>query len=140
MLKKLSLHSFCYTADKYLNIYMNSTDNLVQNIVAGIQEKKGKKIVIIDLSEFENTICSYFIVCEGASNTHVDGVANSIVYSVKEKTGERPANKDGFENSQWIAIDYVDVMVHVFQREQREFYNLEALWADGKITEIEDLD
>lgn len=118
---------------------MNSTNNLVQNIIAGIQEKKGKKITLIDLSEFDNTITSYFIVCQGDSNTHVDAVANSVIYEVKEKLGERPANKDGFENSQWIAIDYVDVMVHVFQREQREFYNLEALWADGKITEIEDL-
>lgn len=118
---------------------MNSTDILVQNIVAGIQEKKGKKVTIIDLREFENTVCSYFIVCEGDSNTHVDAVANSVVYEVKERGNERPAQKDGFENSQWIAIDYVDVMVHVFQREQREFYNLEALWGDGKITEIEDL-
>lgn len=118
---------------------MNSADTLVQNIIAGIQEKKGKKITVIDLSEFENTVCSHFIVCEGDSNTHVNAVANSISFIVKELSGERPICKDGFENSQWIAIDYGNVMVHVFQREQRTFYNLEGLWADGKITEIEDL-
>lgn len=119
---------------------MVESKELVEKIVEGIQDIKGKRVTIIDLSETGNSICSYFVICEGASSTHVNSIADNIVRFVKTETKINPINKDGFINKEWIALDYGDVIVHTFQREQREFYRLEDLWADGKVTEIEDLD
>lgn len=119
---------------------MTDSEQLVNNIVEGIQDRKGKSIVIINLSETDNSICDYYVICNGDSTTHVNAVADSVVRYVLETSKERPSAKDGFENAQWIALDYGNVMVHVFQQETREFYNLEDLWADGKFIHIDDLD
>ncbi len=118
---------------------MTDSEVLVKKVVEGLQEKKGKKIAVIDLSEIENTICSFFVVCEGDSSTHVEAVAGSVVDYVSKNTSEKPLSKDGFGNAYWIAVDYGDVIVHVFQKEPRRFYNIESLWADGKLTWIEDI-
>jgi ribosome-associated protein len=112
---------------------------LVDAVVEGIQEKKGKSIVILDMTKIDNSICKYFVICDGDSNIHVDAVADSVDDYVREKLGEKPYHIEGQDNAEWILIDYVDVIVHVFQRSVREFYNLEGLWADAKRTEIEDL-
>lgn len=119
---------------------MTESIELVNSIVEGIQDRKGKRISVIDLSGTGNSICSHFLVCTGDSSTHVNAIADSIISYVREDVKEKPLAKDGFENAQWVAIDYGDVMVHVFQRETRDFYNIEGLWADGKVTNIEDLD
>ncbi len=118
---------------------MIDSNELVNSVIAGIQDVKGKSITVIDLSETGNSICSYFVICSGDSNTQVNAIADSVVRGVRKATKERPIGKDGFANAQWIAVDYGDVMVHIFQRETREFYNIEGLWADGKVTELEDL-
>jgi len=112
---------------------------LVDVVVKGIQEKKGKNIVILDMTKIDNSICRYFVICDGDSNIHVDAVAESVDDYVRENLHEKPFHVEGRENAEWILIDYVDVIVHVFQKSVREFYNLEGLWADAKRTEIENL-
>jgi len=116
-----------------------SPKQLADAVVEGIQEKKGTDIVILDLTELDNTICQYFVICNGESNTHVDSVAESVEKYVREQLGDRPNHTEGRENAQWILLDYFDVVVHVFQRNERAFYNLEALWADAKRTDVENL-
>ncbi|MBI9063746.1 MAG: ribosome silencing factor [Marinilabiliaceae bacterium] len=116
-----------------------SPKQLADAVVEGIQEKKGTDIVILDLTELDNTICQYFVICSGESNTHVDSVAESVEKYVREKLEDRPNHTEGRENAQWILLDYFDVVVHVFQRSERAFYNLEALWADAKRTDVENL-
>ena len=112
---------------------------LVDVVVKGIQEKKGKNIVILDMTKIDNSICRYFVICDGDSNIHVDAVAESVDDYVRENLHEKPFHVEGRENAEWILIDYVDVIVHIFQKSVREFYNLEGLWADAKRTEIENL-
>lgn len=111
---------------------------LAETIIKGIQEKKGKKIVVMNLQKIENSICDYFIICHGDSNTQVEAIADSIDHEVKMATGEDPWHSEGYENAEWILVDYVNVVVHVFQKEIRDFYKLENLWGDAEITEIPD--
>lgn len=117
---------------------MTETDNLVNRIKEGIQEKKGKNIVLVDLTELE-AVCSYFVICEGTSNTHIAAITDSIIDYVKKNTGEKPFAMDGMENATWVVLDYGDVLVHVFERESRAFYNLEHLWSDAKLTVLPDM-
>lgn len=112
-------------------------DKTVDLIIEGIKEKKGKEIVSIDISKLENSVCSYFIICHGDSNTQVSAIANWVEKVVEDELDEKVWKKQGFENAQWILLDYVDVVVHIFQKETRDFYNLENLWADGRIEKFE---
>lgn len=114
----------------------NNEQKLADAIVEGILEVKGKNISILDLKKIESRVCDYFIVCQAESNTQVNAIANSVEEIVKKQTGEKPYRKEGFENSEWVLIDFVTVVVHVFQTQIRNFYNLESLWADAEITEI----
>jgi ribosome-associated protein len=117
----------------------NTTDEkLLEVIIEAIQEKKGKKIVSIDLRKIENSIFDYFIICHGTSTTHVSAIAENIEYKPKELLGLKPAHVEGVQNSQWILVDFSGIVVHVFLEEQRAFYRLEDLWADGKIKIFED--
>lgn len=119
---------------------MNQTEILVKKITEGIQEKKGQKIVVADLNEIEDTICKYFVICQGNSPSQVSVIADSIQDYVREGTGYKPSAIDGLRNAQWVAMDYSDVLVHIFLPDVREFYNLENLWADAKLTSIPDID
>ncbi len=119
---------------------MNETRQVIEKTIEGIQEKKGKNIVIADMTEINDTICNYFIICQGSSPTQVMAITDSIKEHVKEGTGIRAAFVDGERNAQWVAMDYSDVIVHVFQPEVRNFYDLEHLWADAKLISIPDLD
>ncbi|MCI5560084.1 MAG: ribosome silencing factor [Phocaeicola sp.] len=119
---------------------MNQTKTLVKKITEGIQEKKGKKIVVADLTHLHDSVCKYFIICQGSSPTQISAITDSIKDYVRIETGEKPIGTDGTQNAQWIVMDYGDIMVHIFLPETREFYNLETLWADAKLTEIPDLD
>lgn len=118
---------------------MKFEKELVNTIIDGIQDNKGLKIVVADLTNIGNTICNYMIICEGNSNTHVNAIATNLREYVRKNAGEKPMAMEGFENSEWIVADYADVMVHIMQREPRAFYDLEHLWEDAKLTEIEDL-
>ncbi|MCH5310289.1 MAG: ribosome silencing factor [Prevotella sp.] len=113
---------------------------LVKTITEGIQEKKGSGIVVADLTKIEGTICQYFIVCQGNSPTQVEAIAESVGDLVRERLHEKPAHVVGLENAQWVAMDYTDVLVHVFLPDVREYYDLEHLWEDAKLTRIPDLD
>ena len=105
-------------------------------IIKGLQEKKGLEIVSIDLKNLKNAISDYFIVCHGTSRPHVEALADSVQQEVKLAVGANPWHAEGFENSEWILLDFVDVVVHIFQEPRRRFYNLESLWADAEVTEI----
>jgi len=109
-----------------------------QLIVEAIQDKKGHQIVTIDLSEVENSICDYFIICHGESHTQVGAIADSVEKKMKEEARIRAHHVEGLQNSQWVLLDYFDILVHVFQEDYRSFYRLEELWADGKVTRIEE--
>ncbi|HET8837521.1 MAG TPA: ribosome silencing factor [Flavobacteriaceae bacterium] len=115
----------------------NSTDELISLIIKGIEEVKGNDIEILDLREIENTVCDYFVICSGTSNTQVNAIVNSVNKTVSKTAHEKPWHVEGSENSEWILMDYVSVVVHVFQKQIREFYDLEGLWGDAKSTLIE---
>jgi len=108
---------------------------LVATIIQGIQERKGKNIVTMDLRNIPNTVCDFFVICTGDSNTHVEGISGSIQETTKKELTDRPWHVEGMGNSEWVLLDYVNVVVHVFQREPRDFYNIERLWADAIVTE-----
>ena len=112
-------------------------DLLITEIIKGIEEVKGDNISIIDLREIENTVCDYFILCDGNSNTQVSAIAASIQKTVSKSIKDKPWHVEGEANAEWILLDYVNLAVHVFQKHVRDFYNLEELWGDGKITNIE---
>jgi ribosome-associated protein len=109
---------------------------LADTAVEGILEVKGKNISILNLKHIHNRVCDYFIICQAESTTQLNAIAGSVEEMVKTRTGERPYRKEGFENSEWILVDYVTVVIHIFQSEIRNFYNLESLWADAEITEL----
>lgn len=114
-----------------------SSDELITLILQGIEEVKGIDINLLDLREIENTVCDYFIICNGTSNTHVNAIVNSIQKTVSRGIKDKPWHVEGSENAQWVLMDYVDVVVHVFQKQIREFYDIEGLWGDAKITVVE---
>ena len=115
---------------------MEQTTKLVQTIINGIEEKKGSDIVIADLQGIEGTICRYFIICQGGSPTQVEAITESVGDMCREQLGEKPAHVVGLENALWVAMDFGDVLVHIFVPEMREYYDLEHLWADAKITRV----
>ncbi|WP_339756749.1 ribosome silencing factor [uncultured Winogradskyella sp.] len=114
-----------------------NADQLITTIIGGIEEVKGKEITILDLREIENTVCDYFIVCEGTSNTQVNAIVSSIQKQVSKTLKDKPWHIEGIDNAEWILMDYVNVVVHVFQKHIREYYDIESLWGDAKTTQIE---
>ena len=119
---------------------MDETKKLVRYITKGIQEKKGRGIVVADLSKIDGTICRYFVICEGNSPLQVEAITDSVTDTKREKLGEKPTRVVGLENAVWVAMDYVDVMVHIFVPDMRSYYDLETLWQDAKLTTIPDID
>ena len=119
---------------------MDQTEALVKTIVEGLQEKKGKNIVTVDLTQLSGSICQYMIICEGSTPTQVSALSDSAWDFAHRKAGEKPLSIDGAQCAEWIGMDYGTVLVHIFLPELREFYNLENLWSDAKVTQIVDLD
>jgi len=115
----------------------NNTDELITHILGGIEEVKGKDIQLLDLRDIENTVCDYFVICSGTSNTQVNAIVNSIQKTVSKSIKDKPWHVEGTENAEWVLIDYVNVVVHVFQKHIREFYDIEGLWGDAKTTTIQ---
>lgn len=109
---------------------------LKNTIVNAIQERKGNELVVLDLTDLEQSIADYFVICHGNSNVQVDAIADFVDRHTKTELHQNAMHKEGTENSQWILLDYGDVVVHIFQQEYREFYKLEELWADAKIERI----
>ena len=115
----------------------SNADQLITTIIGGIEEVKGKEITLLDLRDIENTVCDYFIICEGTSNTQVNAIVNSIQKQVSKTIKDKPWHIEGTDNSEWVLMDYVNVVVHVFQKHIREYYDIESLWGDAKTTTIE---
>jgi ribosome-associated protein len=113
-----------------------STKKLVETIVEGIQNRKGQRIVTVDLRKLKDAPAEYFIIAEGGSNVQVVAIADEVDSFVRTKTHVHPLGIDGRDNAEWIAMDYGTIFVHIMQREPRAYYDIEHLWADGKITEI----
>ena len=124
----------------HIIILMEQTKQLVTTITKGIQEKKGSNIVIADLSSIEGTICKYFVICQGNSPAQVEAITESIGDFARNEMNEKPSAVAGLDNAQWVAMDYGDVLVHIFLPDVREFYDLEHLWADAALTRIPDID
>ncbi len=104
---------------------------LAEIAVKGMQEKKAKSIVKIDLRKLNLSIADYFIVCHAESDKQIDAIADSVEDEIRKATGEKPYSREGFRLSEWIILDYGDVVVHIFNREKRGYYDLEDLWSDG---------
>lgn len=119
-----------------INTISKNPENLIRSIIHGIQEKKGHDIVTFDLMKLKNSVSSNFIICHGDSITQVDSISKSVVESTIEQVNEKPVYSEGIENKEWILLDYIDVVVHIFLKEKREYYGIEDLWADAQIQKI----
>ena len=118
---------------------LDVSDILLETVIEGIQEVKGIDTAILDLKKIETAVCKYFVICSGTSNTHVSSIADSVKKIVSKEIHEKPWHIEGLNTSEWVLIDYSDIVVHVFQEQTREFYRLEDLWGDAKIRIIENL-
>jgi ribosome-associated protein len=114
-----------------------STDVLLTCIIKGIEEVKGNDIEILDLRDIDTAVCDYFVVCNGSSNTQVNAITNSVQKLVSKEIKDKPWHVEGTDNAEWVLMDYVSIVVHVFQKEIRDYYNIEGLWGDAKITSIQ---
>lgn len=114
-----------------------NADQLITNIFEGIDNMKGSDVTLLDLRELENTVCDYFIICNGTSNTQVKAIVNSVQKTVSKAIKDKPWHVEGLENAEWVLMDYVNVVVHIFQKHIREYYDIEGLWGDAKTTAIE---
>jgi ribosome-associated protein len=113
---------------------------LCDAIVEGMQENKAKDIVVLDLREIHNAVCDYFVICSGDSSTQVDGISSSVMRHTRKELSEKPYSVEGQSNREWILLDYVSVVAHVFYKETRTFYELEDLWADAVRVDVPNLD
>lgn len=113
---------------------------LIDTIIKGIQEKKGRHIVTCNLEDIDGAITNYFVICHGNSPSQVEAITDSVGETVRKELGEKPSQIAGLENAQWVAMDYGDAMVHIFLPDERQYYDLEHLWDDAQLTEIPDLD
>ena len=116
---------------------LDVSDILLETIIEGIREVKGIDTSILDLKKIETAVCKYFVICSGTSSTHVSSIADSIKKIVSKKIQEKPWHIEGLNTSEWVLLDYSDIVVHVFQEQTREFYRLEDLWGDAEIRKIE---
>ena len=110
------------------------SEELTNLIIQGMEDTKAKNIMILDLQDIDHAITNYFVICHGSSKPQLEAIANSIIEKTIKNLKAKPWHKEGFENAEWILLDYVDVVVHIFREDRREFYQLEKLWADARIT------
>lgn len=111
---------------------------LTTQVIEGILDKKGQNITKLDLRHLDEAVCDYFIICQGSSTTQVKAIADNVMYQVKTELEELPLSFEGMKNSEWVLIDFVSVVVHVFLKDKREFYQLEDLWSDAITTNYTD--
>ena len=111
---------------------IDATNILLESIINAIQDVKGKEIISLDLSKIDSAISKYFVICTGTSNTHVNSIESNIKKTISRDLGEKPFHIEGNNISEWVLMDYSDVVVHVFQQKTRAFYNIEDFWGDAK--------
>lgn len=119
---------------------MKEKNELVEAIVAGLQDKKGRDIVVADLTEIADAVCRYFVICTGGSPQQIQALAHSVGETCRDKIATKPLAVDGLNNAAWVAMDYADVIVHIFLPDLRSFYDIEHLWADADLRSIPNLD
>jgi ribosome-associated protein len=112
-------------------------DVLLANILKGIESVKGNDIEILDLRNIDTAVCDYFVICNGNSNTQVNAIVGAVQKVVSKEIKDKPWHVEGGENGEWVLMDYVQIVVHIFQKHIREYYNIESFWGDAKITKIE---
>lgn len=120
------------------NFINHSSEDLVKSIVDGMLERKAKEIVTIDLRNIQTAVTDYYVICHGTSNTQVESIAESVGIEVDKNLNDRPVHVEGTDVAEWILLDYVNVVVHIFQEKSRRFYNLEDLWADAELNTIDE--
>ena len=113
-----------------------TAEELSKVIVKGMEEKKASNIVVMDLRDIRNTVADFFVICSGTSDTQLDAISTSVEEEVLKLSNESPWRSEGKTNKQWILMDYVNVVVHIFLKDTREFYGLEELWGDAKVTHV----
>ncbi len=118
---------------------LSNSEKLAELVVKGVQEKKAKKVVKMDLRGVDGAIADFFVVAQADSDRQVQAIAESVEIEVKKATSELPYSKEGKQLGEWVLIDYVDVVAHIFQTEKREFFGIEELWADAEFTEYDDV-
>ena len=116
---------------------VRKSDVLVKAIIDSIKQHKGKEVVSLDLRKIETAVCDFFIICHGTSNTHIASIAENVRKEISKQIKEKPWHTEGKTNKEWILMDYFNVVVHIFNKEKRNFYKLENLWADANIKYIE---
>ena len=114
---------------------LDYSEQLCECIVEGMQENKARDIMVLDLRELSSSVCDFFVICHGDSSTQFDGISNAVTRFTRKKMKEKPWRTEGERNSEWVLLDYIDVVAHIFYREARQFYEIEELWADGKRTD-----
>jgi len=114
-----------------------SSRELCKLVVEGMKEKKAQDIVTMDLRDIENSIADYFVICTGSSDTQIDAICNSIEETVHKNIKIHPWHLEGKQNKEWILLDYVEVVAHIFRTDRREYYAIEDLWADAHSTYLE---
>lgn len=107
---------------------------ICESAIKGILEKKGHEAVTLDLRGLQNAVADFFVVCHGDSHTQVEALARSVEEEIEKETGEKPLFREGLQNAEWIVLDYFTVVIHIFQKEKRDFYGIERFWADAAIT------
>ena len=112
----------------------SNSEELAKHVIEGMFARKAQDVVSMDMRNTDSSICDYFIICSGESNTQVDSIANSVIDEVKNNLNEKALHTEGLENAYWVLVDFGNVVVHVFQQEYRNFYKLEDLWADSQLT------
>ncbi|MEP0986726.1 ribosome silencing factor [Ekhidna sp.] len=115
-----------------------NSEILSEWVVEGMKEKKAMDVVVMDLREVKYAIADYFVICSGNSDTQIDAISDSIEEQIHKNSKQNPWKREGQQNKEWILLDYVDVVAHVFNKEKRTFYGLEELWGDAKITRVEE--
>ncbi len=118
--------------------HLEASEKLVETIVEGIHRVKGQDVISLQMNDLDHAFCDYFVICHGSSNTQVDAIADSVQEAVREEAQEKPWHKEGLNNATWVLLDYGNVLVHIFQKEYRDFYKLEDLWADATTKRYED--
>ena len=118
---------------------LDESSILLETIIEGVQEVKGKDMTILDLRNIDTAVCKYFVICTGTSNIHVSSISENVRKFVSKELNEKPWKTEGQNSSEWILMDYSDIVLHVFQEQTRDFYTLEDLWGDANIRMIENL-
>lgn len=121
------------------NKNLSPAEKLSEVVVKGMQEKKASNIIVMDLRSVKNAVADFFVICSGNSDTQLDAIADSVDKEVSKSLAQNPWHREGTQHKEWMLLDYVDVVAHIFKPEKRDFFALENLWGDAEITRIEDV-